>query len=122
MLLRREERKSCKWQDTLIQVITNYYIQGQENKNSPLLRLPPELRGRIWELAIGSPVLRGVLGCSSPKARYDIKLNPSFSERENVFALLGLAARSTPRLHSFHTRRAFSVLLYTTRDNISSDV
>jgi hypothetical protein len=53
------------------------------NQNSPLLRLPAELRNKIWEYALGAMEFR-LLYRSSRK----IPVQPKPSEKKNAFALL----------------------------------
>lgn len=55
----------------------------RNNQDSPLLRLPPEIRNRIWHLALGGKLIRhNVYG----RGRY--RMMPRPSERENAFDLL----------------------------------
>jgi hypothetical protein len=87
MSLRREERKSCKRRDTLTKFITDHRPRVKNNQDSPLLRLPPELRDRIWGFAIGAHVLR-VVYTNSPANKTVVKIQPPFKENRNTLALL----------------------------------
>jgi hypothetical protein len=59
----------------------------KNNQNSPLLRLPPELRGRIWELVFGVSVLRTVYRTYDRRSK-NHRLMPPVTKRKNALALL----------------------------------
>jgi hypothetical protein len=47
-------------------MITNSFCRVRNNQNSPLLRLPPEIRNRIWEYTLGHTTF----GINVPFSRY----------------------------------------------------
>ncbi|KAH7076491.1 hypothetical protein BKA63DRAFT_593897 [Paraphoma chrysanthemicola] len=55
------------------------------NQNSPLLRLPPEIRARIWELVLGGNILRSCHSGSGDYRQENYRFNPPVSQ-----PLLGL--------------------------------
>jgi hypothetical protein len=59
----------------------------KSNQNSPLLRLPPELRYRIWTLVIGVPILRTPLR-TTPEDKRVQPLKLPITEGKKAWALL----------------------------------
>ncbi|KAI7081661.1 hypothetical protein KC356_g8975 [Hortaea werneckii] len=68
------------------------HIQEQNNRDSPFLRLPPEIRNRIYELALGNNVIHiGTKQCGKTD-------RGSYSERE-LFRNVDFASRYVKLVH-----------------------
>ena len=67
-------------------MIANELRRVKNNQNSPLLRLPPEIRNRIWEYSLGHSIFRTQVFRSGRS--HKAKLTPPTSEPSVGVALL----------------------------------
>ncbi|KAF1944057.1 hypothetical protein EJ02DRAFT_432624 [Clathrospora elynae] len=54
----------------------------KSNQNSPLLRLPPEIRNQVWELVLGGEVFRAVFTPSNLHTKYKLTSSPAEPTKE----------------------------------------
>lgn len=89
MSLPREERKSCtvSWNTTTeVQLLIVIAYSVKRNQNSPLLRLPAELRTQIWNYVLGYKLLSMWYTYKLPLRQ--ARIAAPYTDRTNVMDLL----------------------------------